>query len=150
MLWAEESLVMPRVGELPRDQSESSRAARPSSATGPVTSVAAAFTSSGACPIAALIPSAPAHCRSSRSLRPSPTATSKATAMERVRHALDIPKARLVAVGDGRNDLELLQWAGAEGRSAAMGQAPDEVKAAATEVTGPVAEDGLAALLDSL
>jgi hydroxymethylpyrimidine pyrophosphatase-like HAD family hydrolase len=31
-----------------------------------------------------------------------------------------------------------------------MGQAPDEVKAAATEVTGPVAEDGLAALLDSL
>jgi HAD superfamily hydrolase (TIGR01484 family) len=80
----------------------------------------------------------------------SPDGVSKATAMERVRHALDIPKARLVAVGDGRNDLELLQWAGAEGRSAAMGQAPDEVKAAATEVTGPVAEDGLAALLDSL
>jgi hydroxymethylpyrimidine pyrophosphatase-like HAD family hydrolase len=80
----------------------------------------------------------------------SPDGVSKATAMERVRHALDIPKARVVAVGDGRNDLELLQWAGAEGRSAAMGQAPDEVKAAATEVTGPVAEDGLAALLDSL
>lgn len=80
----------------------------------------------------------------------SPDGVSKATAMERVRHALDIPTARLVAVGDGRNDLELLQWAASEGRGVAMGQAPDEVKAVASEVAGTVAEDGLAAVLDSL
>ena len=61
-----------------------------------------------------------------------PDGVNKATAMERVRHALGIPRAHVVAVGDGRNDIELLQWAGAEGRGVAMGQAPDEVKAAAT------------------
>ena len=80
----------------------------------------------------------------------SPDGVSKATAMERVRHALDIPRANVVAVGDGRNDLELLEWAALEGRGAAMGQAPDEVKAIAGEVTATVAEDGLAALLDTL
>ncbi|WP_330216824.1 HAD family hydrolase [Leifsonia xyli] len=74
----------------------------------------------------------------------------KATAMERVRRALDIPLANVVAVGDGRNDLELLRWAGAEGWSAAMGQAPAEVKEAARTVTGAVVEDGVATLLDSL
>ena len=80
----------------------------------------------------------------------SPDGVSKATAMERVRHALDIPTAALVAVGDGRNDLELLQWAAADGRGVAMGQAPDEVKAIASEVTGTVVEDGLAQVLNTL
>ena len=36
---------------------------------------------------------------------------------------------RVLAVGDGRNDLEMFAWAGAAGRSIAMGQAPDEVQA---------------------
>jgi len=80
----------------------------------------------------------------------SPDGVSKATAMERIRHALDIPRSRVVAVGDGRNDLELLQWAGAEGLSVAMGQAPDEVKAAAIRSTEPVVDDGLALVLDAL
>lgn len=80
----------------------------------------------------------------------SPDGVNKATAMERVRAALDIPRANVVAIGDGRNDLELLQWAGAEGRGVAMGQAPAEVKAIAGEVTGPVVEDGVAMVLDSL
>jgi Cof subfamily protein (haloacid dehalogenase superfamily) len=79
-----------------------------------------------------------------------PEGVNKATALERVRHALDIPHANLVAVGDGRNDIDMLQWAGAEGVSAAMGQAPDEVKAVATRVVGTVVEDGLAQLLDGL
>ncbi|GAA1447920.1 HAD family hydrolase [Leifsonia poae] len=79
-----------------------------------------------------------------------PDGVNKATAMERVRQQLGIPFDRLVAVGDGRNDIDLLQWAGAEGRAVAMGQAPDEVKAAATVVTLPVDEDGLAAFLDTL
>lgn len=80
----------------------------------------------------------------------SPDGVSKATAMERVRHALDIPRSNVVAVGDGRNDIELLTWAAEEGLGVAMGQAPDEVKAVATRSTGPVVEDGLAEVLDSL
>lgn len=52
-----------------------------------------------------------------------------------------------VAVGDGRNDVEMLQWAD---RGVAMGQAPDEVKSVANEVTGGVDEDGLADVLESL
>jgi hydroxymethylpyrimidine pyrophosphatase-like HAD family hydrolase len=38
----------------------------------------------------------------------------------------------------------MLEWAG---RGVAMGQAPAEVKAVADDVTGTVAEDGLAAEL---
>ena len=37
-----------------------------------------------------------------------------------------------------------------EGRAIAMGQAPDEVKAAASEVTGTVDDDGLASVLEGL
>ncbi len=79
-----------------------------------------------------------------------PDGVNKATAMERVRHALDIPRSRVVAVGDGRNDIDLLLWAAEEGRGVAMGQAPDEVKAVANAVTAPVVEDGLAVFLDTL
>ena len=50
-------------------------------------------------------------------------------------------------LADQRNDLEMLRWAA---RGVAMGNAPDEVKAAADEVTGDVLEDGLADVLDSL
>jgi hydroxymethylpyrimidine pyrophosphatase-like HAD family hydrolase len=67
-----------------------------------------------------------------------------------VRERLGIDRAHLVAVGDGRNDLDMLRWAGSEGRSFAMGQAPDDVKAAATDVTGPVVDDGLAQALRAL
>ena len=41
----------------------------------------------------------------------------------------------------------MLRWAA---RGVAMGNGPDEVKEAADEVTGPVAEDGLAPVLHSL
>ncbi len=47
----------------------------------------------------------------------------------------------MLAIGDGRNDIEMLRWAG---RGVAMGQAPAEVKAAADAVTLPVEEDGAA------
>ena len=55
-----------------------------------------------------------------------------------------------MAVGDGRNDIEMFEWAARSGRAVAMGQAPDEVKSAATEVTGTIDEDGLVAVLASL
>jgi len=79
-----------------------------------------------------------------------PEGVNKATAMERVRRETGIPLSRVVAVGDGRNDIDFLRWAATEGRGVAMGQAPDEVKAVANSVTGTVAEDGLAQVLDQL
>lgn len=79
-----------------------------------------------------------------------PDGVNKGTALERVRAILDIPRERVLAVGDGRNDIEMFQWAGDEGRAVAMGQAPPEVKAVATEVTGDVRADGLVPVLDAL
>ena len=71
----------------------------------------------------------------------------KATALEALRNRLGTPGDLTVAVGDGRNDIEMLQWAA---RGVAMGQAPDEVRAAATELTGTVYDDGAAQVLRSL
>jgi len=79
-----------------------------------------------------------------------PDGVSKATALERVRSWLDLPSDRVIAVGDGRNDIEMFSWAGAAGRSVAMGQAPAEVRAAAGETADDVDHAGLAAVLDSL
>jgi len=79
-----------------------------------------------------------------------PDGVSKATALERVRGWLDLPSDRVIAVGDGRNDIEMFSWAGAAGRSVAMGQAPAEVRAAAGETADDVDHAGLAAVLDSL
>lgn len=76
-----------------------------------------------------------------------PDGVNKATALERVRAELDVPRSRVIAVGDGRNDIDMLLWAGAEGRSVAMGQSPEDVRLAATEVTGTLEEDGLAQAL---
>ena len=79
-----------------------------------------------------------------------PDGVSKATALERVRGWLDLPLDRVIAVGDGRNDIEMFSWAGAAGRSVAMGQAPAEVRAVAGETADDVDHAGLAAVLDSL
>ncbi|WP_430647962.1 HAD family hydrolase [Agromyces sp. GXS1127] len=79
-----------------------------------------------------------------------PDGVNKATALERVRGWLGVPLRRVIAVGDGRNDIEMFHWAGAAGRAVAMGQAPAEVAAAARERTGPIEEAGLAPVLDSL
>ena len=71
----------------------------------------------------------------------------KASALEVLRDRLGTTRELTVAVGDGRNDIEMLQWAG---RGVAMGQAPDEVRSAASEVTGSVYDDGAAKVLRSL
>ena len=76
-----------------------------------------------------------------------PDGVNKAVALERVRGLLKIPRARVMAVGDGRNDIEMLEWASASGRGVAMGQAPREVKAVANEATATDLEDGVAAVL---
>ncbi len=71
----------------------------------------------------------------------------KASALENLRTRLDIGPEQTVAIGDGRNDIEMLTWAG---RGVAMGQAPEEVLAAADEVTLSVHDDGAARVLHSL
>ena len=76
-----------------------------------------------------------------------PDGVNKATALEWVRSQLGVPIERTVAIGDGRNDIEMLQWAG---RGVAMGQAPGEVIAVADETTRGVRDDGLARVLNSL
>ncbi len=70
-----------------------------------------------------------------------PQGVSKASGLELVCAKLDVAQADVLAVGDGFNDVEMLQWAG---RGVAMGQAPEHVQAAADAVTGTVADDGLA------
>ncbi|HLP23517.1 MAG TPA: HAD hydrolase family protein [Microbacteriaceae bacterium] len=79
-----------------------------------------------------------------------PEGVDKGTAAERMREWLGIPLDRVFVAGDGRNDIEMFRWAAQQGRAVALGQAPDEVKQAATEVTAHVEADGLALALLSL
>lgn len=79
-----------------------------------------------------------------------PDGVNKATAMERVRAALEIDRSRVIAIGDGRNDIDMLTWASAAGRGIAMGQAPDDVRAAANEGTASDLDDGVARILRTL
>jgi Cof subfamily protein (haloacid dehalogenase superfamily) len=76
-----------------------------------------------------------------------PDGVNKSTALERVRGMLGIPRNRVLAMGDGRNDIDMLEWASVEGRGIAMGQAPDEVRSAANEITGSDLDDGVATVL---
>lgn len=68
-----------------------------------------------------------------------PVGITKAFGVQYVARELGIDQADVLAIGDGRNDIEMLRWAG---RGVAMGQAVDEVKAAADDVTATVHEDG--------
>ena len=70
-----------------------------------------------------------------------PEGVTKASGLELVCDKLGVAATDVLAIGDGRNDIELLRWAG---RGVAMGQAPDSVKAAADAVTAPVTDDGAA------
>lgn len=71
----------------------------------------------------------------------------KASGLERVRRHYRIAKEATLAVGDQRNDVEMLRWAA---WGVAMGNAPQEVKAVADQVTGHVDDDGLVTVLDAL
>lgn len=79
-----------------------------------------------------------------------PAGVNKSTALERVRERLGFSRQRVMAIGDGRNDIEMLRWAGEHGRAVAMGQAPPEVLEHASEVTRPDVDDGVAWALKSL
>lgn len=69
-----------------------------------------------------------------------PRGVSKASGLETVCRSLGLTAADVLAVGDGNNDVEMLQWAG---RGVAMGQAPETLKTVADAVTDRIDEDGL-------
>ena len=71
----------------------------------------------------------------------SPIGVSKASGLAHVAEELGVDAADVLALGDGRNDVEMLRWAG---RGVAMGQAVQEVHDAADDSTLPVNEDGAA------
>jgi HAD superfamily hydrolase (TIGR01484 family) len=75
----------------------------------------------------------------------SPVGVSKASGLEYVARELGLTSADVLAIGDGRNDIEMLEWAG---RGVAMGQAVQEVIDVADDVTGSVFEDGAATEID--
>ena len=70
----------------------------------------------------------------------SPVGVSKASGVALVAQQLGVARADVLAIGDGRNDSEMLAWAG---RGVAMGQAVEEVRASADHVTDTVYDDGV-------
>ncbi len=62
-----------------------------------------------------------------------PEGINKATALADIAARMDIDPAEVLALGDGRNDIEMLSWAG---RGVALGDAPAEVQQVADHVTG--------------
>jgi HAD superfamily hydrolase (TIGR01484 family) len=73
-----------------------------------------------------------------------PVGVSKASGLAHVAERLGVDAADVLAIGDGRNDIEMLRWAG---RGVAIGGAPEEVKAAADDVTQSIDQGGPAAEL---
>ena len=74
-----------------------------------------------------------------------PEGVSKASALADVAERLGVDRGDVLAIGDGRNDVEMIRWAG---RGVAMGQAPLEVQEAADDVTETVHNDGVALELE--
>ena len=73
-----------------------------------------------------------------------PVGVNKASGLRLVADEHGLGAADVLAIGDGRNDIEMLQWAG---RGVAMGQSIEVVREAADAVTGTVHEEGAAAEL---
>lgn len=76
-----------------------------------------------------------------------PVGTSKASGLSKVCEKLGITKDEIIAFGDAANDLEMINFAG---YGVAMGNACDELKACADEITLSNNEDGIAHTLEHL
>ena len=74
-----------------------------------------------------------------------PEGVDKSTGLAHVAEHYGVDPSQVLAIGDGRNDIEMLTWAG---RGVAMGQAPDEVKDSADAVTDAFDAFGTARELD--
>jgi len=70
-----------------------------------------------------------------------PVGVSKASGLDHVARELGLGPEDTLAIGDGRNDVEMLRWAA---RGVAMGQAVEEVHEAADHTTATVYEEGAA------
>ncbi|TDT29101.1 HAD family hydrolase [Naumannella halotolerans] len=68
-----------------------------------------------------------------------PEGVDKASGLQQVCDRLGVQAADVLALGDGRNDIEMLTWAG---RGVALGDAPPEVKSVADAVTGRFVDGG--------
>lgn len=80
-----------------------------------------------------------------------PKNVDKGSALDLVCRWRGIDPARVLVMGDGRNDLGMFAWARSHGgRAVAMAQGPQEVRDAAGEVTASVADGGVAAVLRRL
>lgn len=71
----------------------------------------------------------------------------KAVGLKKVSEYYDIPPERIIAFGDEDNDLEMLEYAG---HGVAMGNAIDEAKNIANEVTYSNEEDGIGHYLNDV
>ena len=69
-----------------------------------------------------------------------PKGVSKATGLEQICRLLEIPVSETIVFGDDINDLDMIRKAGI---GVAMGDALEEVKAAADHVTGTCEELGV-------
>ncbi|WP_068621305.1 Cof-type HAD-IIB family hydrolase [Paenibacillus tuaregi] len=69
----------------------------------------------------------------------------KSSAIDILTRAYGVTREEIIAFGDNYNDIDMLQFAGL---GVAMGNAPDEVKAAADVITSSNDEDGLKAVLE--
>ena len=76
-----------------------------------------------------------------------PEGVTKASALEALVARLGTDSAHVLAVGDGSNDVEMIEWAGA---GVVMGSAPQWVRDRGDILTEPVWRDGCAAVLDAL
>jgi Cof subfamily protein (haloacid dehalogenase superfamily) len=74
-----------------------------------------------------------------------PANSSKGKAVMRVMKDLNIPPKNTMAIGDGENDIEMLQ---AVGTSVAMGNAIQKLKDVASQVVGSNDEDGVAQAIE--
>ncbi|XID92532.1 Cof-type HAD-IIB family hydrolase [Paenibacillaceae bacterium WGS1546] len=69
----------------------------------------------------------------------------KSAAIQALLPFLGLHRGEIIAVGDNYNDVDMLTFAGL---GVAMGNAPDEVKALADEITASHDEDGIAQLIE--
>jgi hydroxymethylpyrimidine pyrophosphatase-like HAD family hydrolase len=74
-------------------------------------------------------------------------AVSKGNALKAIAADLGIASQEVVAIGDNHNDIGMIRFAGL---GVAMGNAHDEVKAAADFVTLSNAEEGVARVIEEL
>lgn len=76
-----------------------------------------------------------------------PRGVTKGSGLESLRQRLGLPACGTIAVGDGTNDIAMIEWAAF---GVAMGGASDEVRFHADHVTAAVENDGAAAVMNAI